>query len=285
MDFFHHLTTKGLRQYKILEKIDEGRMSILHKAIRLRDNKIVVIKLLNRDGIILRNALRKKFPQIDSVLLKLDHPNIIKILEISKKGLKPYLCVEYIPGLVLGHVAKRRLVSLRKLVEYFIQVCEGIGYLHEEAELVHRDFNPQNVIIDERDTCKLIDLDLSFRRVFDTKGIYRRSGTMGYLAPEQVRGRQLDHRIDIYAIGASMYETITGHNPYRDDSSPSTALRREKTLANHLVVTPPLPSSINRDIPELLDGIIMKCVKIDREERYQSACELKRDLEKCLHLL
>ena len=285
MDIFRHLTKKGLKQYKILEKIDEGRMSVLHKALRLRDNKIVVIKLLNRDGVILRNALRKKFSQVDSVLLSLNHPNIVNILEISKQGLKSYLCVEYIPGLTLGYVAKRRLASLRKLIEYFIQVCAGIGYLHKEAELVHRDFNPHNVIVNEENVCKVIDLDLSFRRVFDTKGIYRRSGTLGYLAPEQVRGKQLDHRIDIYAIGASMYETMTGHNPYRDDSSPSTALRREKTLTNHLVVTPSLPSSINHEIPGLLDGIIVKCVKTDREQRYQNVPELKRDLEKCLELL
>ena len=78
MDIFRRLTGKGLRQYKILEKIDEGRMSVLHKAIRICDERTVVLKLLNKDAIILRNALRKKFPRIDSILLSINHPNIMK---------------------------------------------------------------------------------------------------------------------------------------------------------------------------------------------------------------
>jgi len=285
MDLLDRFSRGYLRGYKILEKIDEGRMSVIHKAVRLSDNTVVALKLLNRDAITLRRALKKKFPKIDSIILSLDHRNVIKTLEIGGQGSKQFICIEYMPGLTLGKIAKRKLASLRQLLLYFIQVCRGLRYMHENAGIVHRDFNPYNVVVNEKDVCKIIDLDFAFERVYDTSGIYRRSGTLGYLAPEQVRGKNLDHRVDIYALGASMYEVFTGHNPFRDNSSPSTALRREKTLTNHLVMTPPAPSTANSEIAPLLDEIILNCLRIDREERYQKVAEVKRGLERCLKTL
>ena len=285
MDIIGHFSNKGLRNYKILEKIDEGRMSVIHRAIRLADDALVALKLLNRDAIVLRNALKKKLPDIDSKILSIEHKNVIKTFEFGGRGSRQYISIEYLHGLTLGKIAKRRLASIRQLIEYFIQVCEGLNYMHEKAGIVHRDFNPFNVIVNEKNICKIVDLDFAFERVDDTRGIFRRSGTLGYLAPEQVRGKNLDHRIDIYAIGASMYEIMTRHNPYRDTSSASTALRREKTLSNHLIVTPSAPSMHNSEIPPLLDDVILKCVQINREERYKNVAEVKRDLEKCFEKL
>jgi serine/threonine-protein kinase len=282
MALFGRFSRKGLHNYQILEKIDEGRMSVIHKAVRLSDNEVVALKLLNKDGLTMRRALKKKFPDIDAIILGLAHENIVTTLDIGGQGAKQYICIEYISGLTLGRIAKRKMASVRQLLGYFSQACAGLQYMHEKGGLVHRDFNPQNVIVNEQDVCKIIDLDLAFERVYDTRGIYRRSGTLGYLSPEQVRGRNLDHRIDIYALGASMYEAFSGHNPFRDTSGASTALRREKTLTNHLVMVPTAPSSANSEIPPLLDRVIMKCLRLDREKRYQSVTQVKRDLDRCL---
>lgn len=270
---------KDLRNYELISKVDEGEMSTIYKARNQRDGKIVCLKILKPSAVRLRQAILSRFPETNDVLLSTWHENIVRTLEFGRDGMKHFITIEYLPGILLISIAKRKLASLSRLVGYFVQIAAGLKYLHEGSRLIHRDFNPYNVVVNEQDICKIIDLDFAFPVADDTSGIFRRSGTLGYLAPEQVRGKNLDVRVDIYAFGASLYETITGYNPYRDTAAPSKELRREKTLTNHLSVVPISPSSINAEVPRTLDALVLRCLEIDPHRRPQAMAEVEDALK------
>ena len=275
MGFWSAFRKRGLKNFEFLEKIDEGEMSTIYRAVDLRDQKTVCLKLLSSAAVRLREALLSRFPQTDNLLLSINHPNLVRTFEFGHDRGRHYISSEFVSGVTLFIVSRRKSFSLSKLLDYFLHVAEGLRHLHENVRLVHRDFNHHNVIIDENDACKILDLDFAFPISSNTSGIFRRSGTLGYLAPEQVRGKDLDHRVDIYAFGASLYEAIVGENPFRDTSGESFELRRERTLANHLSLVPTPPSRRRSDVPPLLDELILQCLRHDSRERFQSMSEVQ----------
>jgi len=278
MALFGGFFKKGLRNYELLSRVDEGEMSTIYKARDRRDGRAVCLKILKPSAVRLRQAILSRFPETDELVLSIRHENIVRTFDFGRDGTRHFIVVEYIPGILLVSIAKRKLASLSRLTGYFVQIASGLRYLHEGPGLIHRDFNPYNVVVNEQEICKIIDLDFAFPVADDTRGIFRRSGTLGYLAPEQVRGRNLDVRVDIYAFGASLYETITGYNPYRDTSAASKELRREKTLANHLSVVPAPPSSINSSIPRSLDALVLRCLELEPDRRPQTMAEVEEAL-------
>ena len=279
MGVFGFFASKGFRQYEILEQVDDGEMSSIYKARHRRQGIVVALKILKRDAVRLRQAVLRRFPEVNERLLAISHEKIARYHEIGESRLMHYIVVEFVQGLTLASIAKRRVAGLSKLVAYFLQVASALKYLHEETRLVHRDFNHHNVIVNEADSCKLIDLDFAFPIAKNTRGIFRRSGTLGYLAPEQVRGKALDQRVDIYAFGASLYESLAGFNPFRDTSQQSKELRREKTLTNHLYLTPLPPGKTNSRIPPLLDELVLRCLELSPSERPQSMAEVESTLK------
>jgi serine/threonine-protein kinase len=169
-------------------------------------------------------------------------------------------------------------ITFKGAVSVFAKVAEGLTYLHDEKHIVHRDLNPFNIVVTADLDPKIIDLDFTIIEQADTAGMYRRSGTVAYLSPEQVRGHHLDHRVDIYAFGVTMYEVLTGTNPYWEREEPSEQLRMERTTYNHLVLIPEAPSILRSYIPHEHDALIMGCLETDRDERIQNASEVAKRL-------
>ncbi len=273
-------SSTGLSKFETYSKLDEGRMSIIHRARDKRTMRNCLLKVYREDCIRIRGAIRRKQPDIDEVLLSLNHPNVMRIYEFGNSKGEEYTAIEAIDGVALGALSREGKLTVRDCVSIFAKAAEGLAYLHDEKHLVHRDLNPFNIVVTKALEPKIIDLDFAILEVEDTSGMYRRSGTVAYLAPEQVRGRHLDHRVDVYAFGVTMYEVLTNINPYWEREEPDEALRMERTTYNHLVVKPEPPSRFRSGVPPELDAVVLACLEPNRDSRIQTAAEVAAALHK-----
>ncbi len=279
IDFFKNfLVPSGLSKYETFGKVDDGRMSVIYHAREKKTMRSCLLKIYKEDCIRIRNAIRRKQPEIDERLLSIDHPNVMSIYEFGNSKGREYSAIEAVEGSALGTLSREGRLDLKDAVGMFSKIARGLAYLHDEKHLFHRDINPFNVVITASLEPKIIDLDFCVIEAPDTSGMYRRSGTVAYLSPEQVRGKHLDHRSDIYSFGVTMYEVLTNSNPYWDREEETQQMRLERTTYNHLVIIPKAPSQVKSDIPSDLDDIILSCLKIDKEERIQTASELSSRL-------
>lgn len=265
----------GLSKYERFGKVDEGRMSVIFHARDKKTMRTCLLKIYKEDCIRIRSAIRRKQPEIEEILLSIDHPNVMRVYEFgdNTRG-EEYSAIEAIEGSALGTMAREGRVRIEDAVPIFAKVAEGLKYLHEEKGIFHRDVNPFNIVVTDTKDPKIIDLDFCVMIASDTAGMYRRSGTVAYLSPEQVRGRHLDHRVDIYAFGVTMYEVLTNVNPYWEKEEQNAQMRLERTTYNHLIIIPYPPSTIRSYIPKELDEIILGCLQIEAENRIQTAAEL-----------
>jgi len=278
-EFFKSLiSTGGLSKYETHGKMDEGRMSVIYRARDKKTMRSCLLKIYKEDCIRIRSAIRRKQPEIDEVLLSLDHPNVMRIYEFGSSRGGEYCAIEAVEGQALGTMAREGQLGLKRAVEVFRKTAEGLVYMHDEYRLFHRDVNPFNIVVTGSNEAKIIDLDFCVLEAPDTSGMYRRSGTVAYLSPEQVRGRHLDHRCDIYSLGVTMYEVLTNTNPYWEKNEESEQMRIERTTYNHLVVIPHPPSQLKPGIPPELDSLILSCLEIEPENRIQTAAEVAERL-------
>ena len=266
---------RGLGKYELLELVKSGSMSDLHKARNRRTGDLVCLKLYNRDGQVMRAAIEKKHPRIRKTLLAIRHPYIVSTYEFGKARGRMYSVTQFVPGTSIGHIMRGRAGTFLSWLKIFKQIIAGMRYMHEQARLVHRDLNPFNVMLTPVQTIKIVDLDFSYPINTKAIGLFRRSGTLGYMAPEQAVGDVLDARVDVYAFGASFYEVLTKSNPFRDTSSPDLKIREERTRLAHLRHTPPPPSTISPDVPPDFDRIIMRCLEAKRINRYDDFAQLE----------
>jgi serine/threonine-protein kinase len=275
----------AISKYETFGKLDEGRMSIIYKARDKKTMRSCLLKIYKDDCIRIRNAIRRKQPEIDEVLLSLNHPCVMKTFEFGLGKGTEFAAIEAIDGQALGLLAREGKIGHASLLSVLMKVARGLAYLHDEKHVVHRDLNPFNVVVTEALDSKIIDLDFAILEVQDTAGMYRRSGTVAYLSPEQVRGRHLDHRVDIYCFGVTMYEVLTGTNPYWDREEKTEQARLERTTYNHLVLIPEPPSTLKSWIPPELDKVVLSCLETDRDDRIQSAAEVVKALEEIIPLV
>jgi len=278
-EFFKNLVTpSGLSKYETFGKVDEGRMSVIYRARNKRTMQSCLLKIYREDCIRIRSAIRRKQPEIDEVLLSLDHPNVMRVYEFGSSKGDEFCAIEAVEGRALGAMAREGGLALKDAVEVFGKVAEGLTYMHDEHHVFHRDVNPFNIVVTPAHHAKIIDLDFCVMEAPDTSGMYRRSGTVAYLSPEQVRGRHLDHRCDIYSLGVTMYEVLTNTNPYWEKDEESEQMRLDRTTYNHLAVIPHPPSQRKSGIPPELDSLILSCLEIEAENRIQNAAELAERL-------
>jgi len=266
---------RGLGRFELFEAINTGPMSDIHRAMDKHAGRILCLKLYNRDGQVMREAIEQKHPGIREMLTSIHHPNILHVFEIAMAGKRMYAVMEYIDGTTIGKIMRKEVMPFRWWLGIIKQVVTGMRYLHEEVKLVHRDFNPYNVMLTRDNVVKIVDLDFAYPIGSDARGLYRRSGTLGYMAPEQVKGLMLDERVDVYSFGASLYEIFVGVNPFRDRSSGDERLREERTRAKHLQVAVRGPSTLNSSVPPEFDEIVLKCLQRARLDRYNNFAEIQ----------
>lgn len=269
---------RTLGHFRIVEEIGAGGMGVVYRARDERLERDVAIKILPPGALVDDNA-RKRFRKEALALSRLSHPNIAVIFDFDTQQGTDFLVMELIPGDTLSDKLANGPLPEKEVLRLGAQLAEGLGAAHEQ-DLLHRDLKPSNLRVTPDGWLKILDFGLAklLRPIppeSPTESLsdsMQAAGTLPYMAPEQLREEKLDARTDIWAAGAVLYEAVTGKRPFR---APGLGL-----IDAILHEAPIPPSTVNRRISPGLEGIIVKCLDKDPENRYQSAKELCVDLRR-----
>ncbi|UCG61386.1 MAG: protein kinase [Candidatus Zixiibacteriota bacterium] len=258
--------------YRIVEKIGAGGMGEVYLAEDTELDRKVALKFLP-PHLCQDEDCRKRFKREAQAAAKLDHPNIISVYEVSEYQGRPYFAMAHVEGRSLKEVASDKDLPIEQILELAIQICDGLHAAHENG-VTHRDIKPSNILVDSHGRARIVDFGLAAVRDADqlTK-TGSTMGTVGYMSPEQVQGREVDHRSDLFSLGVVVYELIARQNPFRRDSEAAT-LR---------AVSDDRPEPLARYKTGLPDGIQMiidKALEKDVGLRYQSMNDLATDLKR-----
>ena len=271
-----------LGPYEILAPIGAGGMGEVWRARDSRIGREVAIKVLPQAFSADPDRLRR-FEQEARAAGTLNHPNLVTIYDFGSDNGTPYVAMELLEGETLRERIENRLPQ-RKTIDYAIQIAHGLAAAHEKA-IVHRDLKPENIFVTRDGRAKILDFGLAKLRGGDvnsnteTKTEQRQTspgtvvGTAGYMSPEQVRGEQVDHRSDIFAFGAILYEMLSGRRAFKGDSS-------VETMNAILKEDPPELSQTEVQVAPAIGLVVRHCLEKNREERFQSAKDLAFDLER-----
>jgi serine/threonine-protein kinase len=260
--------------YEILEPIGSGGFSQNYKA-RGSDGSLVTLKFPAPE-LVGDPATYERFLRELKIGKQLLHPAIPHTISIIEKHEGPCLVMEYIEGRSLRNILQEHHpLALEESLDITSQLAEALVYLHSNG-VYHRDLKPENVLIDSLGKVHIIDFGIALlrgaRRV-TWRNLSDVLGTPDYMAPEQIQGKRGDSRTDLYALGMMLYEMLTGVIPFHGDNALSI-------MHQQLTVTPPLPRQSNPAIPPHIEEIIMKSIRKNPDERYQSAEAFLNDLKK-----
>jgi serine/threonine-protein kinase len=257
--------------YKIEAKIGEGGMGAVYRGVDTMLDREVAIKAL-RPELASQDSIVERFRTEAVTLAKLNHPNIATLYSLFRHGDELYMVLEFVRGETLDSILKRRgALPSEEAIPVFCQVLDGIDHAHELG-IVHRDIKPANMMLTEKGTLKVLDFGIA--RLLGSARMTRAGniiGTLEYMAPEQVRGQETDGRSDIYALGMMLYETLTGRLPF--DSENEFELMKMQT--EHMPVA---PRELNPNIPEAVEEAIMRAIRKDPAERFQTAGDFREML-------
>lgn len=262
-------------RYQVLKELGRGGMGIVFQAHDKQLNEPVAIKILSP---LLSNdteALERLRREV-SAARRISHPNVIRIHDISEaKGLQ-YVSMEYFSGRNLKeHIRSRTALSQTEAFNIASQIADGLEAAHKQG-VIHRDLKSQNILINAVNQIKIIDFGLAHSthlQGMTATGLIM--GTPEYMAPEQVAGRKVDERADLYSFGIILYELFTGRVPFTGDSAIAVGFRQMKE-------EPAPPRQSNPQLPEEIQRVILKALEKDPVRRYSSVTELKADLERAV---
>jgi len=260
-------------RYEVIEELGSGGMGKVYRVFDKKIEEEVALKLI-RPEISSDKKTIERFRNELKVSRKIAHRNVCKMYDLGEKEGAHYITMEYVPGESLkSMIGMMGQLSAGQVVFIAKQVCEGLAEAHRLG-VVHRDLKPSNIIIDREGNTHIMDFGIA--RSLRAKGITgpgKIIGTPEYMSPEQVDGKEVDQRSDIYSLGVILYEMTTGRLPFKGDTPLSIALK-------HKTETPKDPREINIQIPEDLSRLILRCMNKDKEKRYQEAKELLAELVK-----
>jgi eukaryotic-like serine/threonine-protein kinase len=268
-----------LDHYRVLEQIGAGGMGLVFRAVDEQLERDVAIKVLPV-GMLADEAARKRFRREALTLAKLNHPNIGTVYEFGCEEGLDYLVMEFVAGVAVDAKLATGAVPEKEVLRLGFQLADGLAFAHDQG-VVHRDLKPANLRLTRDNRLKILDFGLAqFVRQEADFGLTASvttgtqiTGTLPYMAPEQLRGEPTDQRADLWAAGAVLYELSTGRRPFPQSQAPVLI----DAIFNK---QPDFPSALNPNISPGLEMAIVKCLDKDPERRYQSARELRIDLER-----
>ena len=260
-------------RYQIIEEIGKGGMGRVYKVDDKQIKEKVAIKLLKSE-IAADEKTIERFRNEIKLARKITHKNVCRMHDLNKEEETYYITMEYVDGedlKVLIHQTGK--LTIETAVSIAKQICEGLAEAHRLG-VIHRDLKPQNIMVDKSGNACIMDFGIA--RSLEGKGITRAGmmiGTPEYMSPEQVEGKEVDQRSDIYSLGIILYEMLTGRVPFEGDTAFTVGFKQKS-------VKPEDPRNLNPRIPQDLGLLILRCLEKDKDARYQSAGELRSDLER-----
>ena len=270
-------TVRYFGDYELLEEVARGGMGVIYKARQRNLNRVVALKMI-LSGALASESEVKRFQTEAESAANLQHPNIVAVHEVGLHDGLHYFSMDFVEGANLAEVLSKRKFSPMEVAVCVKQIADAIHYAHQRGTL-HRDLKPQNVLIDAAGSPRITDFGLARKLESDSR-LTRTGSVLGspaYMAPEQAAGHldKLGPQSDVYALGAIIYQMLTGHPPFRAETMMAT-LRQ-------VIETPPIPPSKTMPgIPKDLETICLKCLEKQPERRYASARMLSEELERFL---
>ena len=260
-------------RFEITDLVARSNMASIFKGTDRKTGQDVAIKvpLMALESYI---AGFERFQREEEIGARLNHPAILKVIKVEGPKSRPYLVMEFLEGKTLAEVIGKRRLSEGEAVAYGSQICDALEYLHQNG-ITHRDMKPQNIMVCKDGSLRLFDfgiarVDAARRLTF--VGLTPALGTPDYISPEQVKGKRGDHRSDIYSLGAILYELVTGSTPFQGES-PYVVMNARITG------DPEAPRKLNAEMNPALEEVILHALERDPKRRFQSAAEMKAELD------
>jgi serine/threonine protein kinase/tetratricopeptide (TPR) repeat protein len=258
-------------RYQIIEDLGEGGMGKVYKVLDKETNEKVALKLIKPEIASDKKTI-ERFRNELTIARKISQKYVCRMYDLGREGSSYFITMEYVPGEDLkGFIRRSGQLAVGTAIRIAKQVCEGLTEAHRLG-VVHRDLKPGNIMIDKEGNARIMDFGIarsSKRKNITGSGVM--IGTPEYMSPEQVEGKEVDQRSDIYSIGVILFEMTTGRLPFEGETALSTALK-------HKTEVPPSPSDFNRQMSSDLSQLVLRCLEKDPEKRFQTAEELLSDL-------
>ncbi|MEM1484956.1 Stk1 family PASTA domain-containing Ser/Thr kinase [Oscillospiraceae bacterium PP1C4] len=259
-------------RYEIMEIIGIGGMANVYKAYDAIEDRIVAVKIL-REEYMNNDDMRRRFKNESKAMAVLNHPNVMRVYDVSFSDRMQSIVMEYIDGITLKeYIEQQGVLKWKEAVHFTVQTLRALQHAHDRG-IVHRDIKPQNIMLLSDGTIKITDFGIARFARSETRTLTDKAiGSVHYISPEQASGGTVDARTDIYSVGVILYEMLTGRVPFEADTPVSVALKQIQNTAVS-------PRELNPSIPEGLQEVTMHAMEKDVNKRYQSAAQMLRDID------
>ena len=260
-------------RYEIHELIGQGGMAYVYRAYDRIENRWVAIKIL-REELSDNSDFLRRFRNESKAIAVLSHPNIVKVYDVSFGDRIQYIVMEYVDGITLKqYIEQQGEIKWREALYFTVQILQALHHAHERG-IIHRDIKPQNIMLLEDGSIKVMDFGIARFTQAETQTMTDKAiGSVHYIAPEQARGGHINDKADIYSVGVMLYEMLTGQLPFVADNAVSVAIMQ-------MQAEPTPPTRINPSIPKGLEEITMHAMEKNPAQRFPSAADMLEDIER-----